>query len=208
MSRRPIALAALLLVVVPLSSACAGGNGADAEEAGATSAQVKAVAEEAGSNGYSELEAMLEDGKVTKGEYWQGIQNLKGCVEGRGLGFSEPQLSPVTGITYEFTINGNGRSEEQVSAELTECEDRYFGSGFLEQAYRETHAQVMDPALRSAVVACMAKAGEAGNADAANLAEIAPLDDGDRTRRDVAVKCAMEEGLRLFPELQTISIAG
>jgi len=208
MSHRPIAFAALLLVVVPLLSACTGGNGAGAEEAGTTSAQMKAVAREAGSNGYSELEAMLEDGKVTKDEYWQGVQNLQACVEERGLGFSEPQLSPVTGITYEFTINANGRSEEQVSADLAECEDRYFGSGFLEQAYRETHAQVMEPALRSAVVACMAKVGETGNADGANLAEIAPLDDDDRTRRDVAIKCAMEEGLRLFPELQTISIAG
>lgn len=205
--RAPVALVGVALALVGLVG-CSGGS--DERSPSATRGPEEVRAEILGTvkvmedQGRSEQADAFRDGSVDEDEYRQAIGKLRSCIEEKGYSFSEPILSPVTGLNYEFVYNVNGRDEPTAAEEFRQCEAQYWQP--LAMLYFETHTQRMDPQLKNAVLQCMAQKGYPGDEAGTNLAEISPIAGDDDSTRVVARECATTEAQRLYPELPSVSV--
>lgn len=154
--------------------------------------------------GKTEQADIFTDGAIDHDEYRTALNDLQSCIESKGYSFNGPRLSPVTGITFEFVHDVNGRSEAQGVEDFTACEERYWDP--LASFYLSTHDQLMDPQLKNAVLQCMEDEGLPGDPRGTNLAEISPITGDDEATRGAARECTMEEAQRLYPDLPTVTI--
>ncbi|UJP09311.1 hypothetical protein L2X99_12820 [Microbacterium sp. KUDC0406] len=201
--RKAAATIVLCVAAVALSS-CVADTGSPQDDVPFTSEKIKAISDYQDKQGNREQAEILSDGEITEDEYWQALTALRECVESKGYGFSEPVLSPVTGITYEFVYYGNGRAEDQVLSDTAACESKYWEP--TSSAFQSTHEQVMDRALRTAVLSCLDHGGHPGVADGRNLAEISPVIDDDFSTREAARECTSAEAQKLYPNLPSVTV--
>lgn len=198
-------LVSSLVLVVGLASALVSCTATPiAQSATFKAADIQALIPNLREHGFNEQADAFEDGQVTAEEYQNSIQQLRGCIESGGYGFSDPHLSPVTGLTYEFVFNSNGRDDAQAMEHFNSCQDRYITP--LSTVFLSTHTQQMDPLLKSELLQCLESSSKPGNAAGINLVEIAPITQEDESLRKAARSCITQLVPELFPDLPSAAI--
>lgn len=197
------AVVSLLLCLLALTG-CAQSSPASESEVLVTKSDLKAVAIHLEEEGYRHQAEVFSDGVITSDEYWSSIQLLRECVESGGFGFSEPQLSPVTGITYEFVFKTNGRDGPDTAKWFEDCEAQFWVP--VSTYFNSTHRQKMDLSLKTALLECLDRKGTPGVQTGRNLAEIAPVFEGAEETRINARDCLYSEGEKLFPDLVSMTV--
>ncbi|MBP3976919.1 hypothetical protein [Microbacterium sp. BLY] len=197
-------LAVVLVCLVGCTGVADGGDPSASRGPDEIRAEIQGSAGVMADQGRKEQAEAFRDGVVDEDEYLQALRSLRSCIEEGGYGFSEPALSPVTGLNYEFVYYSNGRDEEKAGKDYAECEAQYWQP--LQGYYFSTHAQRMDEQLKNAVLQCMDDKGHPGVADGTNLVEISPIIGDDEDARVAARECATKEAERLYPELPSVTV--
>jgi hypothetical protein len=159
-----------------------------------------AAARDAAAQGFEEQRLALSDGVVTKTEYRGSLGDLTACLSRGGLTFDAPVLSPVDGFSYIIDV---APPDAQQAAALSACTERYWG--LVSTLFESSQRQVMDPKLLAASSECLASAGFAVTGAETNFPDLV-ADNRDVKRREAAAQCVLDEGHRLFPQLQTLSV--
>lgn len=197
-------LAVALVSLVGCSGTTDGGDPSGGRGPEEIRAEIQGSASVMADQGRTEQADAFSDGAVDEEEYLQALHSLRSCIEEGGYGFSEPALSPVTGLNYEFVYYSNGRDEKKAAEDYAQCEAQYWQP--LQGYYFSTHVQRMDEQLKNAVLQCMDDRGHPGVADGTNLVEIAPIVGDDEDARETARECVTKEAERLYPELPSVTV--
>lgn len=197
---RKLAATTFLLVSVGLlSTGCAGGV-----DDPYSSESVSQASEQHKKDGRTEVAEALADGEVTADEYDDAYWNLRKCLEDRGYAVTDAVTSPLTGSTFEFVYNDNGRSKEAAYADYEECENTYWTP--VAEVYSATAPSVIEQDLKLAIVDCLELQGETVNADARSFSDL--IGSGaSEDLRDKASTCAQESAFRLYPDLPSLAVA-
>ncbi|MDR1633754.1 MAG: hypothetical protein LBS27_02270 [Bifidobacteriaceae bacterium] len=199
--------AATLLGVSLLVAGC-GGGGSSVVSAG----QIKADARALEAKGYVEQAAMMKDGVITAEELQDSYDLLRDCIAERGFDITAgPYISPVDGLSLEFTMGVPGGSETPISEDddsfMNECQERYFLD--LHYDYANSHPPQMDPPLKTATRECLADRGYETTGEEKSVrdfvGEAAIADPTGSGRDDAVVHCMREVMADLYADR---SIAG
>lgn len=207
------AAVSILVTVCMALSGCSGGSDplGDSNDIGGglvsvlTVAEARIVAEE---RGYSWESSILQDDVITAGEYEQAYDRFMKCQEDLGWVFDRPKfLSPVNGLQWQaLAIDWRGTGDPPTADLEDRCEVPFF---LLEFAYLHTTAHRMDPALRSAFVACLDEHGLEHRGDETNFNEFTShLSDAEYLADSEGTYqyCLTEEAVGMYPELLWISL--
>lgn len=158
---------------------------------------------DARAHGWDTQVALLADGVVTAADYAQAIDDTRACAEARANGITEPALSPIDNLTWEFAFPIGALPEDQVWAISDECSQQHLWS--VQTAYVATHDAVMDDDIRMATLACMADLGHEIVGDVRNAREMAERIDHER-EPDLA-DCIGDSAVRLRPDLASVGVS-
>lgn len=159
---------------------------------------VEYLAERASELGYEEQAARIEDGEATFEDYDESWQALASCVKGFGYGITDPIVSPVDSLTYEFVFDSKGFEEQTADVNILDCQERHFA--YVSQAYLGTHSPRMEPALADGISTCLTKQGIDLAGDEETVAAFMDAA-GDR---DVFDACIADTAHQLYPSLPTL----
>lgn len=149
--------------------------------------------------GLTEQMEVLQDGRVTEGEYEWAVSATIACYRAQGHNIADPVLSPVNGLILLFNKPAQSSS---VSSSLVDCSERYLR--LVERSYRETHENRMNTDLRDRVSECLRDRGLRPSGDEES-ADDYYAEFGERNFDDM-IECIGEEASKLFPHLQVIPI--
>jgi hypothetical protein len=167
-----------------------------------SSAQIEALADQEREAGHEEQAAFLEDGLVTFEEYDASFVLYADCLAARGFTVEGPQVSPVDGVRYESTTDIGTREQSAALADIDECHAAYSTS--VARAYELSQPQVMDPPLAQATADCLTGKGLSVSGEETAVADF--VDSVGEGEDDEVTACVLDEAVRLYPEMTSLSV--
>lgn len=170
--------------------------------AGSTATEASAFAQ---ANGFDWEVGVLDDGRISAGEYEQAYDRYMKCQEDLGYVFDKPKiLDPVGGLQWQAISVFRGTGEPPLLQEDHPCYVKIF---LIEDLYLSTSTERMDPTLLAALKACLDDKGVPYRGDEVKFADFtdgltdAELADEDEQR----VSCLIEKATELFPDLLAVN---
>jgi hypothetical protein len=136
----------------------------------------------------------LRDGTVTDSEYRTAIDALVSCVRTAGYRITDPTVSPVDGLTLLYDIEPAG-DPDTWNTRVEACDTA--NVSMIEPSYVEQRPQVMDPALRKAVAACLRADGFTPTGTEHNIKDFVELTKGPG---EPATHCVTATVPKVFPK--------
>ena len=154
-------------------------------------------------NGFDDVVAILEDGKVTAEEYALGHDLGRRCKEALGMKYGPATLDPISGTQLIETEEYRGATDESTQEAFDACDTRYFFA--VETVYLDTTPQRMDPALLGSVRECLDRVGHPHSGDEVSFEDF--YDSGASwSPQDPVAVCVLEQAQMLYPDLPSYSL--
>lgn len=161
----------------------------------------KRLAITAGEDGHEQQEEILRDGRITAEEYSTAFESLKACIEEKGYTVSDPMVSPLDGLRFEFNYNSNGLDQDQAFLDYEDCEATYWLP--TAPAYSHSNPQRIDEPLKEGVILCLENKGITVDKKATAFQDLVGDSNEDR---EAASDCAGSLAFSLYPDLPAFSV--